>query len=132
MRTIRWMLMAVLAACTDGGDGSTAGFDETKTGDHGLYAFHLTSADVPQQGSNTFTLELTASGSPVDGATVTVDALMPAHGHGSGTPITVSAAGNGRYTVGNVSFTMAGAWDLTCSASRAASQDSATFHLDVP
>jgi hypothetical protein len=66
----------------------------------------------PSKGMNELTLELSDSGKPLDGATVTLTPKMPDHGHGSAVTPVVTPSGNGRYAVAKVYLAMAGLWQL--------------------
>lgn len=67
----------------------------------------------PVKGQNTFTVEIdeTDSGAPLDGLDVTVTPWMPDHGHGT-TPVAVTAAGSGTYTLAPVYTYMSGFWQI--------------------
>ena len=54
----------------------------------------------------------TAAGKPVEGARITVDGDMPAHGHGLPTKPKVLSSGDGNYTVYGMKFQMPGRWQL--------------------
>jgi hypothetical protein len=67
-------------------------------------------------GAQTLTLVIAAEGAPgVYPTDVSVDAWMPAHGHGAPTPPTTRALGEGRYEV-DVTLSMPGRWELRIDA----------------
>jgi hypothetical protein len=71
-----------------------------------------------------------AQGAPVEGATITVDGGMPAHGHGLPTaPQVTQALGNGQYLLEGVRFNMSGAWVLNVTVAAPAGTDVATVEI---
>lgn len=72
----------------------------------------------------------TPDGAPVEGAAVTVDALMPAHGHGMPTRPQVSAGpGPGVYRVEGMKFQMPGYWIVMVHVDVGGEKDVASFAL---
>lgn len=72
----------------------------------------------------------TANGTPVDGATITVDGGMPQHGHGLPTkPRVTKQLGNGEVQVDGMKFNMGGWWVVKFRVAGAAGADSLTFNL---
>ncbi len=53
-----------------------------------------------------------STGAPVDGLSVTMTPWMPAMGHGADTTPVVTALGQGRYVLTDVSLFMPGEWQL--------------------
>lgn len=92
-------------------------------------------SEAPAKGEDTWTIEVddAATGVPVDGVTMTVTPRMPDQRHGT-TPVGVTAAGSGTYTLDPVNLFMAGYWEVTIGlgAATAASADSAVFRICVP
>lgn len=77
----------------------------------------LTGED-PIVGENTFSVEVRdAAGALAADATLVVEPFMPSMNHGSGTEPTVTPNGDGTFVATAVVFTMAGAWDVTFTAS---------------
>ena len=80
-----------------------------------------------------WTLHLeTASGAPVESATIAVDGGMPQHGHGLPTkPRVTRALGNGDHVVEGMKFNMGGWWVVTFRVAAAAGTDSVVFYLKL-
>jgi hypothetical protein len=74
----------------------------------------------PVKGNNTWTVEIdeAGSGAPLDGIDLSVMPWMPDHGHGT-TPVAVTAAGSGTYTLAPVYLYMAGLWQIRLSIAAA-------------
>ena len=86
---------------------------------------------VVQQGLNEWVVSVADSqGQPVNG-TVTESALMPDHNHGSPTPSTVTAKGNGQYDISGINLSMRGVWIITINITVGTLTDSATFTFCV-
>lgn len=74
----------------------------------------------------------TPDGEPVEGASVTIDGDMPAHGHGMPTRPQVTAdLGGGDYRVEGMSFQMGGYWVIDVTISAAGQTDLIRFGLDL-
>ncbi|MEW5854043.1 MAG: FixH family protein [Myxococcota bacterium] len=137
MRMAWWSgLLVVGMGCggttTGGTDSSPGSQEQAVEGQHGQMTFALTPEGTPQQGANTFHLDLaTTSGDAVAGAAISVSVVMPAMGHGSSHQPSVVDEGAGRYAIGNVVFTMAGTWEVTLEATAGASSDQATFTYEI-
>jgi hypothetical protein len=88
---------------------------------------------LPVNDLHAWTLHVeTAAGEPVDGASITVDGDMPAHGHGLPTqPRVTEALGGGDYRVEGMKFSMGGAWVITFAIEAGALRDSVTFELEL-
>lgn len=71
----------------------------------------LTAVDELHSGAETFNLTISDANGPVTPTALTVDAWMPAHGHGTHIPTTVESTGAGTYEA-VVTFSMPGAWDV--------------------
>jgi len=72
-------------------------------------------------------------GEPGEGASVTIDGDMPAHGHGMPTQPQVTAdLGEGDYRVEGMSFQMGGHWIIDVTISAAGQTDLIRFGLDLP
>lgn len=101
------LVLLPLAAC--GADDDT---------DHGSLQItaHL-EPDPPRVGPNALHIQvLDAAGDPVEGATLTVEPFMPAHGHGSSEDPVVTEQGGGHYRADPITFTMPGQWEVTIEA----------------
>ena len=88
---------------------------------------------IPQGKLQKWTLHLeTATGSPVDNATVTVDGGMPQHGHGLPTkPVVTRHLGNGDHLVEGMKFNMGGWWVVKFHVNTTAGVDSVVFNLKL-
>jgi hypothetical protein len=99
----------------------------------GTYTVKLLVSDPgpPVKGNNTWTLEVDdATGAPVDGLALDASGYMPDHMHGT-TPMVVTAAGSGSYTVAPVYLYMSGVWQVTVNLVGAAI-DAGTDHAVIP
>ena len=75
---------------------------------------------------------VTADGTPVDSAKITVDGGMPQHGHGLPTkPIVTQHLGEGKHLVEGMKFNMGGWWTVTFTVDAPAGADSVTFNLKL-
>lgn len=110
-------------------------YSRTRTSEAGLYrATILPQGDsIPKGKLHRWTLHLeTASGAPVDSATVSVDGGMPQHGHGLPTkPRVTRDLGNGDHLVDGMKFNMGGWWVVKFRVSAAAGPDSVVFNLKL-
>ena len=88
---------------------------------------------IPRGKLHRWTLHLeTASGAPVDSATIAVDGGMPQHGHGLPTkPRVTRALGDGDHAVDGMKFNMGGWWVVTFRVQSGAGRDSVTFNLKL-
>lgn len=93
---------------------------------------------APAKGSDTWTIEVddAASGQPADGVVTGISPWMPDHRHGT-TPVMVSAAGAGTYTLAPLYLYMSGYWEITVnltgtSSAGGATTDSAMFPICIP
>jgi hypothetical protein len=99
-----------------------------------LFTFVLANADPapPAKGMNTWQLTIKdASGALVDEAAITVKPFMPDHGHGTSIAATITPASAGTYTVAPVYLFMAGLWQVTFTATKGATTDSAVFSFCI-
>ena len=110
-------------------------YSRTRTSAAGLYvaAIHPQGDSIPKGKLHRWTLHLaTASGTPVDSATLTVNGGMPQHGHGLPTrPQVTRALGNGDHLVEGMKFNMGGWWVVTFRVSSAQGRDSVVFNLKL-
>jgi hypothetical protein len=88
---------------------------------------------IPQGRLQSWTLHLeTASGAPVDSASIAVDGGMPQHGHGLPTkPVVTRQPGNGDHIVEGLKFNMGGWWVVKFRVSSCAGTDSLVFNIKL-
>lgn len=96
-----------------------------------LFALERAAPEPPDVGENTWTVLLSAGGAPLEGARLTLEPLMPDHGHGT-SPASFDGRelGQGRYEVGPFDLSMPGVWDFPLTA-RGATSDEAGFTFCV-
>lgn len=102
----------------------------TRTTDAKLFRVELEiDPSQPIVGSNAAVLLVidARSNQKIDDALIEVAPWMTVHGHGSSKKPVVQKAGNGRYRVENLYYTMEGDWDLIVTIQKGASRDTATF-----
>lgn len=133
---LSYALVAVIAGCTALGQ-SPRDLDNSRTrlSEAGVYRGTIRPAgdSIPQGKIQSWMLHLeTASGVPVDSASVTVDGGMPQHGHGLPTkPQVTRALGNGDHFVEGIKFNMGGWWVVKFHVSAAAGSDSLIFNISL-
>lgn len=132
---MRLVPIALFAAIASGsavlGCGSAAEPSAATKGEQGHVLVELRAPVDPVRGSVPVELRLLdPSGRPVDGLDVTLDALMPAHGHGASTMPALAGKGDGVYTGSGLGLTMAGRWELHVTIAGAL-EDRATLSVDV-
>jgi hypothetical protein len=94
-------------------------------------------SEAPAKGVDVWTVEADAADTmmPLDGLTITVSPYMPDHLHGT-TPVGVTAAGSGTYTIEPLNLYMAGYWEITLTITDPASgsnvADTAMLPICVP
>jgi hypothetical protein len=109
----------------------------TKPGEAGRYEFKLISADPapPARGDNTWILQLssmTAPGTPVTAASMTVTPFMPDHDHGSGKTVLVTPMSEaGQYKLEPVNLWMPALWEVTIQAT-SPETDRVVFRFCLP
>lgn len=140
-------LLVLLAACgADDGD-DTMDIDCTKVtgadtfvvglekmGGGGTLNFKLLSATPapPARGDNTWIVQITNAGAPLEAAQLKVTPFMPSHQHGS--PIQALAAAMpdaGQYKIEPVNLWMPGVWETTIRATAGATTDSAVYKFCI-
>jgi hypothetical protein len=125
------LLLGVLGGCgvDDGGETPTTMVDGTRQ----VFRFQSEATAPVAEGVNAFTLGVKrkADDAAVTAATVRVRAFMPAHAHDSPTTPVVEERGEGNYQVTNVSFSMAGDWEVTYTVTQGMDEDTATFLYTV-
>lgn len=126
-------LALALAAC--GGqapDAAASGTTHETIGEKGQMLFAVTPTQPVAAGANAFRVCVqSAAGAPMQHATLTVDAWMPAMGHGSPVGARISDAGAGCHQVDDVMFTMGGTWIVRCRATDGAIADAIELAYDV-
>ena len=65
----------------------------------------------------------------IDDAVIEIALWMTVHSHGSPKKPEIKKAGDGRYHVGNLYYTMEGDWDLLVTIQNDNSRDTATFSI---
>jgi hypothetical protein len=110
-------------------------YSRTRSSAAGLYRGRIVpdGDSIPTGKLQRWTLHLeTASGAPVDVATVSVDGGMPQHGHGLPTkPQVTRALGEGNHLVEGMKFNMGGWWVVKFRVSSTAGNDSLVFNLSL-
>ena len=110
-------------------------YSRTRASEAGRYrATILPQGDtIPQGKLHRWTLHLeTATGAPVDSATLAVDGGMPQHGHGLPTkPRVTRDLGNGDHLVEGMKFNMGGWWVVKFQVAAAEGRDSLVFNLKL-
>lgn len=101
--------LAVGCGEADGTDATASGVYEA---DEGLMVELEFEPDPPTVGEVDLDMEVTAEGTAVEEADIEVEPWMPAHGHGSNTEAVVHHEAEGHYRVDDLSFSMAGSWEL--------------------
>lgn len=105
-----------------------------KTGQAGVQ-FKLLEATPapPARGDNTWTLELTKQGAPINGAAMIVTPFMPDHQHGTPTTVLIEAMPNqpGQYKLAPVNMWMPGLWQTTIQVD-GPDADKAVFAFCIP
>jgi hypothetical protein len=110
-------------------------YSRTRMSEGGIYRGTIDpQADpIPQGRLHSWTLHLeTASGTPVDSASIAVDGGMPQHGHGLPTkPVVTRHPGNGDHVVDGMKFNMGGWWVVKFRVSSSAGADSLVFNIKL-
>jgi YtkA-like len=110
-------------------------YSRTRTSEAGHYraTIHPQGDSIPQGRLHRWTLHLeTATGTPVDSATLVVDGGMPQHGHGLPTkPRVTRDLGNGDHLVEGMKFNMGGWWVVKFQVAAAEGRDSLVFNLKL-
>ena len=110
-------------------------YSRTRTSEAGHYraTIHPQGDSIPQGRLHRWTLHLeTATGAPVDSATLAVDGGMPQHGHGLPTkPRVTRDLGNGDHLVEGMKFNMGGWWVVKFRVDAGAGRDSVVFNVKL-
>jgi len=68
---------------------------------------------VPVRGNNFWVVQVAdAAGTPLEGATISIQPFMPDHGHGSPSPASAESLAGGRYKLSPLNFSMPGLWEV--------------------
>lgn len=125
------LLAFVAGACRTAAEPAS-----TRTTDGGRFVLHLQSSvtPIPLNRIHSWRLHVARpDGTPVEGATITIQGGMPAHSHGLPTVPEVAPAGSpGDYIVEGMKFSMPGHWVLTPTVWADGARDAVTFELDLP
>jgi hypothetical protein len=118
------------------GDADTYAAKLQKPGDHHIFQFTLVSATPapPNKGENTWIIEVQdANGAPVQGLTVSVDAYMPQHNHGSPETPVVMPQPDGTFQASHIFLFMTGYWRITITATTqdGKKSDSAEYYFCI-
>jgi hypothetical protein len=110
-------------------------YSRTRPSERGLYRATIRPQgdSIPKGKRQRWTLHLeTATGTPVDCASVAVDGGMPQHGHGlPTTPRVTRALGNGDHLVEGLKFNMGGWWVVKFRVGAAPGSDSVVFNVKL-
>jgi hypothetical protein len=117
-------------------------YSRTRVSESGAYRATIKPQgdSIPQGRLQSWTLRIeTASGAPVNAASVGVDGGMPQHGHGLPTKPRARRVGEGEYLVEGLKFNMGGWWVVKFrvapatggAAGGVAGSDSIVFNLKV-
>lgn len=110
-------------------------YSRTRASEAGLYRATIRPQGdtIPRGVLHRWTLHLeTATGTPVDSATLTVDGGMPQHGHGLPTkPRVTRILGQGDHLVEGMKFNMGGWWVVAFQVNASAGKDSLVFNLKL-
>jgi hypothetical protein len=110
-------------------------YSRTRVSEAGLYRAMIRpdGDSIPTGRLHRWTLHLeTASGAPVDSATISISGGMPEHGHGLPTkPRVTSDIGHGDHLVDGMKFNMGGWWIVQFRVAGAAGSDAVVFNLKL-
>lgn len=128
--------VAVWLLVLRGGTAAPAAQAERIVSQHGIYTLTYKSEIEPiplnQMHSWTIHLEKEGAGLALDGAEITVDGGMPAHGHGLPTqPQMTRPLGNGNYLIEGFRFQMPGRWVVNFTIRFGNEIDTAVVELDL-
>ncbi len=133
-----WALVGVLVLAMGAwGCGEDADDEQERVasgafeGEHGLLVEATLSPDPPQVGEVEMEMELSVDGAALEGAEVEVEPWMPAHDHGSNTVATVHEHHAGHYVVEDLTFSMAGNWELRVFVEWDDGSDEAVWDFEV-
>lgn len=121
------LLVLLFAAC-----GSPVDPGAGAQGERGRALVELRQPNNPVRGVLPVELRVVeaATGRPVDGLDVGLEAVMPAHAHGASSMPHLTGRGDGTYVGEGLGLSMAGRWELHVTLTGAI-EDRATLPLDV-
>ncbi len=100
-------------------------------GDNGLVVEATLSPDPPQVGEVDMEMELSVDGQLPEEVEVDVEPWMPSHDHGSNTDAVVSEEKPGRFVVEDLTFSMAGIWELRVAVDWDGGADEVIWDFEV-
>jgi FixH. len=103
----------------------------TATTDNGHYTVALTLSGDGVHGEQDVTLALSHHGTPEFIDAVSLDAVMPAHGHGTNEVTVEEGPENGVYTATGLDLMMPGAWELTVEIDEPGHGGTAVFLVEI-
>jgi hypothetical protein len=109
-------------------------YEPTQTSATQMYKVTMIPAESIKVGKlHTWNIQVvTADGTPVDSAKITVDGGMPQHGHGLPTkPLVTKQLGDGKHLVEGMKFNMGGWWVVKFEVAGAQGSDVVTFNLKL-
>lgn len=109
-------------------------YEPTQVSAAQLYTITFTPAESIKVGKlHSWKIQVvTANGTPVDSAKITVDGGMPQHGHGLPTrPLVSKSLDDGNYLVEGMKFNMGGWWVVKFQVAGAQGSDVVTFNLKL-
>ena len=109
-------------------------YEPTQSSAAQMYTVTMTPAESIKVGKlHSWNIQvLTADGTPVDSAKITVDGGMPQHGHGLPTkPLVTKHLGAGKHLVEGMKFNMGGWWVVTFDVASSQGSDVVTFNLKL-
>jgi hypothetical protein len=131
-------LLAAAAVCAQGGcmslpSGLDTSLERTTAQAKYRVALHPLAEPVPVNSMHAWEIRLlTPAGEPVRGAQIEVGGGMPQHGHGLPTqPRVTRDAGDGRYLLEGMKFSMPGWWEIKLKVAAAGGNDSVTFNTVI-
>jgi hypothetical protein len=124
------MLVAMLLSVVACGSEQSPANGRTSKSANGLYTLSYTTTPDPIPFSELFELDVTlqdAHSAPLSDATLALQVIMPAHGHGMQTSPQISSTGAGHYRVSGMKFHMHGEWNLNFTVQSSAGSDTVSF-----
>ncbi|WP_164689774.1 FixH family protein [Herpetosiphon llansteffanensis] len=122
------LLLTSLVAC-GGNDGAQVPAPVEKTVD-GVTLKLTAESPLSQNTDQTWVINVSQNGQPVDNADVYLDIDMPSMPMGQNKPL-AKGEGNGNYRAQGI-YTMGGAWSVSVFAEFAGKEYQATFDVNVP
>lgn len=127
--------LAALAACSMTKPPPGLDVRLSRPSEHGLYIVSIRPLMATPKMNTIHAWEVAvtdSAGAPVRDAKITFSGGMPAHNHGYPTqPRVTGSAGEGRYRLDGVKFSMSGWWTMVIAVQAAAGSDQVTFNTIV-